>query len=569
MWLPVAAPTATETRVPDHPPVGQLAPGTGAALETRVLDRSLGDPTAAAVTGGALDDHFGPFTSRGSHFITRPLWFRLPAPALSVQAMSGETMVLLARSGLDQPVEVFVQRGGESVPLAATTVIPQFGGAQDTVFILPMGLDPGQPLYARVTRVGRATTDLHFSSSTLQRTLTAATTHAGIIACAFGALMAMALSTLLVRFVLSDRLYPLYGTFFSLQGLYLVYFSGQGFHWPVLSYARPLSSYAWNVPVAVSATAAALFVREFANLRLFSPQVYRAFGWLAWAFLALAWANLLRLVGLGPLVAAIGNLMFLGAALFTLVVAFLSWRSGNRAAGWFLIAWALMCTFQILTAIRLLYARADDAEGLLYYGLAPSMVAAAVLIALGTSDRVRQQTLALTEAERRAQTDPLTGVLNRRSLIERLDAACMRAQARGLPIAVLFIDLDHFKQINDSYGHAAGDACLSGIIAPIQAELRQSDGIGRYGGEEFVVILSGADATAAHAIAERICRRVAEVHIEGFGSTIHLTCSIGVAASDTLHVWGQHLITHADSAQYAAKRSGRNCVQLATALAVT
>ena len=227
-----------------------------------------------------------------------------------------------------------------------------------------------------------------------------------------------------------------------------------------------------------------------------------------------------------------------------------------------------MCTFQILTALRLLHSRADDASGLLYYGLAPSMVAAAVLIALGTSDRVRAQTLALTDAERRAQTDPLTGVLNRRSLIERLDAACMRAKARGLPVSVLFIDLDPFKQVNDSYGHAAGDACLHAIIAPIHAELRQSDVIGRYGGEEFVVILSGADASAARPIAERICRRVSEVHVEGFGPQIRLTCSIGVAASDTLGVWGQHLIAHADTAQYAAKRSGRNRVQLAAALAV-
>jgi diguanylate cyclase (GGDEF)-like protein len=267
-------------------------------------------------------------------------------------------------------------------------------------------------------------------------------------------------------------------------------------------------------------------------------------------------------------IAAIGNLMFLGSAIFTIVTAFLAWRrGGNRAAGWFLIAWSLLCTFQIITAVRLLYTRADSAEGVLYYGLAPSMVAAAVLVALGVADHVRQQSLALTEAERRAQTDPLTGVLNRRSLIERLDAACVRARARNLPISVLFIDLDHFKQINDTYGHAAGDACLAGIIPPIHAELRQSDVIGRYGGEEFVVILSGADAAAAHPIAERICRRVEDIRIEGFGAPIHVTCSIGVAASDRLGVWGQHLIAHADTAQYAAKRSGRNQVQVAASVA--
>ena len=565
--LPLAA-GAEPTLVPELPSIAHLTPANGAPVEVRVLEASVGDPPAAEVTGGALDGHFAPFVAHGSHRLTAPLWFRLPPFGYSSEGGGARIPVLLARAGMDQSVQVFARQAGKSLSLSPGTVVPQFGGAQDTVFVLPPGLDAGQPLYARVVRQGRATTDVHFTTSTLDRTLEVAAAHQRTIALAFGALMAMALSTLLVRFVLTDRLYPLYGTFFSLQALYLAYFSGQGFHWPVLSLARPLSSYAWNVPVALSGATGALFVREFANLRLYSPKVYRAFGWLAAAFVALAVANVLRVVpGLSPLIAAVGNLMFLGSALFTLIVSYLAWRSGNRGAGWFLIAWGLLFTFQILTALRLLYARADDAQGLLYYGLAPSMVAAAVLIALGTSDRLRAQSLALTDAERRAQTDPLTGVLNRRSLIERLDSACMRAKARGAPISVLFIDLDHFKQINDTHGHAAGDACLSGIIAPIQAELRHSDVIGRYGGEEFVVILGGADAAAAHPIAERICRRVSQVQIEGFGPAINPTCSIGVASSDTLGVWGQHLIAHADTAQYAAKRSGRNQVQRAAALA--
>ncbi|HXO63843.1 MAG TPA: diguanylate cyclase [Steroidobacteraceae bacterium] len=538
----------------------------GSPLEAQRLDPKLGDPGATQVAGGSLDGYFTRFMPRGSHFEAQPLWLRLP-PVSPAAPGAAAIPVLVARAGIDQSISVFARRSGQPLALTPTTVLPQFGGAQDSVYALPAGLDPDTPFYVRVMRSGPAATDLRFSASTLDQALERAGAHARMIAIAFGALMAMALSTLLVRFVLTDRLYPLYGTLFGLQALYLAYFSGQGFHWPVLSWARPLSSYAWNVPVAISAAAAALFVREFANLRLFSPRVYRFFGWMALAFLGLAVANVLRVFGLAQPVAAVGNLMFLGSALLTLVVSFLAWRNGNRAAGWFLIAWALLSTFQILTAVRLLYGQADSAERLLYYGLAPSMVAAAVLIALGTSDRMRAQTAALTDAELRAQTDPLTGVLNRRSLIERLDAACMRAKARGQPIAVLFIDLDHFKQINDTCGHAAGDACLSGIIPPIHAELRQSDVIGRYGGEEFVVILSGADSTSAHPIAERICKRVSEVRIEGFGEPIAITCSIGIAASDTLGVWGQHLIAHADTAQYVAKRSGRNQVQLATSLA--
>jgi diguanylate cyclase (GGDEF)-like protein len=248
---------------------------------------------------------------------------------------------------------------------------------------------------------------------------------------------------------------------------------------------------------------------------------------------------------------------------FTLLVSYLAWRRGNRAAGWFLIAWALMWTFQMATVLWLLYGRADTADALFCYGLAPSVVAAAVLIALGVADRMRAQNVALTEAERRAQTDALTGVLNRQTLIERLDTACMRLQRRGLPLSLLFIDLDYFKQINDTCGHAAGDACLAAVIAPIQAELRPSDIIGRYGGEEFVVMLTGADSSAAAPVAQRICQRVAEIRVEGFVTPIRLTCSIGVASTDTLGVWGQHLVAHADAAVYAAKRAGRNQVQQA------
>jgi len=276
-----------------------------------------------------------------------------------------------------------------------------------------------------------------------------------MIALAFGALMAMALSSLMIWLVLSDRLLLLYATLFSLQALYVAYLSGQGFEWPVLEWGAPVMSYTWNVTAALSGATACLFVREIAELRHYSPRVYAIFGWMAITFVVLAFANLAQHVGLGHVVAAIGNLVFLGAAVFTLVVAFLA----------------------------------------------------------------------------------CTGVLNRRSLVERLETACLRARARGLPIALLFIDLDHFKEINDTRGHQAGDACLRAVVGPIPAELRQSDVIGRYGGEEFVVILSSADIAAAGPIAERIRNRVAEVRVEGFGEPIQVTCSIGVATSDTLGVW--------------------------------
>jgi hypothetical protein len=143
--LPLTA-AAGPTLVPELPSIAQLTPGNGSPIEARVLEPSLGDPPAASVTAGAFEGHFLPFTAHGSHRLTAPLWFRLAAPAHSSEGSSASIPVLLARAGMDQSVQVFARRGGDSVSLSPATVVPQFGGAQDTVFVLPPGLDAGQPL---------------------------------------------------------------------------------------------------------------------------------------------------------------------------------------------------------------------------------------------------------------------------------------------------------------------------------------------------------------------------------------------------------------------------------------
>jgi diguanylate cyclase (GGDEF)-like protein len=484
----------------------------------------------------------------------RDYWLKLDAP---VNSRLGEVPVIVVHASRQLRVALVVSRAGAPVVLPLTANLSGFLGLRDSVFALPDDWARGGSLYAHIVAGGNQTQALRFTASSLAAELMRGAARARTIAFAFGALMAVSAAALLIWFVLKERLFILYATMFSLQALYVGYLSGQAFDWPWWSLAVPLGSFAWNIPAALSGSVACLFTREIADLRRSSPRVYSIFGWLSAVFVLLACANAAKLFGFGPLVNAAGNIMFVGVALFTAVVCFVAWRRGNRAAGWFLIAWALLEGFTIAAAaVFLLTSTASD--GLYYEGLPLSMVAASILIALGVADRLRAQRVALSEAERRAQIDPLTGVLNRNSLIERLHAACLRAQARGLPIALLFIDLDHFKQINDSFGHQAGDACLRAIIPAIQAELRQSDVIGRYGGEEFVVILSSADAAASVPIAQRMLERVAEVQVDGYGSPLRLTCSIGVAASDTLGVWGEQLIAHADAAVYAAKRAGRN-----------
>jgi diguanylate cyclase (GGDEF)-like protein len=542
---------------------GSLSAAQSFAADTiaklRALAPAESHPTAAAVASGSLDDEFQPFSKAPGHNYWRDYWVKISPP--DPPAVKGVPVVIVNTTrGLHAELVAF--RNGSAVPLPFITQLPAFLGGRDNLFTLPEGVPATQPVYAHLTSDSNARQFLSVNLAALDSTLTLGTERARMIALTFGALMAVSLAALLIWFVLKDPLFILYATMFSLQALYVAFISGQGFDWPILSYGASLGAFAWNVPVALSGAVACLFTREIADLKRFSPRIYKIFGWLAVAFVVISAANLADFVGLLKVVNIIGNIMFIVAPIFTVIVCFLAWRRGNRAAGWFLIAWCLLEGFTIAAAVRLLASSADS-DSLYYYGLPLSMVAASILVALGVADRLQAQRLALTEAERRAQTDPLTGVLNRRSLIERLDAACTRAKARGLPIALLFIDLDHFKTINDTFGHQAGDACLRAIIDPIHAELRQSDVIGRYGGEEFVVILSSADAAAATPIAQRIVERVADVRVQGFGDPIGVTCSIGIAASDTLGIWGEPLLAQADAAVYVAKRSGRNQIHLA------
>jgi diguanylate cyclase (GGDEF)-like protein len=534
-----------------------------AAPEIHVLDPTVTDATAAEVTSGSLESRFGAVNQRDSALRGDPVWLRVqsksPAPS-----NSGSLPILIIHAGMLHKIQVYAAGAGLGPPLRVAAQAPEFAGARDTAYLLPAA---DSTVYVRVQPPAPGRGIPRFAASTLDQFLAEGASRTRTITLAFGALLAMAVAALLMWFLLGDKAFLLYFTLFTLQGLYVTYFSGQGFEWPLLSRATPLTHYTWNVLSALSGAAACLFVREIADLKRFMPRNYVVFGWLAGAFTLLTFSNLIKLVGFEDLVNGVGNILFLGTSVYTLVVAFVAWRHGSRSAGWFLLAWTLLEVFTIAATVRLLLNSSEEHDKIVYLGLPLSMVAAALLIALGIADRLRDQRRALSEAERHAQIDGLTGVLNRRSLVERLDAACKRARARGLPISLLFIDLDHFKEINDTFGHAAGDACLAAVIAPIQAELRQSDVIGRYGGEEFVVILSSADSSAAQPIAQRILERVASVRVTGFGEPIALTCSIGLATSDMLGVWGEHLIAQADAAVYAAKRSGRNCVQVAMPMA--
>jgi len=158
-------------------------------------------------------------------------------------------------------------------------------------------------------------------------------------------------------------------------------------------------------------------------------------------------------------------------------------------------------------------------------------------------------------------TDFLTGIDNRRSFDENGVRILQQMKRQGSPVSVIMFDLDHFKRVNDVLGHDAGDLVLRGIVAPVASVLRPLDLFCRYGGEEFVLLLPGADLDEAASIAERIRQTIENLRIQYRQETIRVTVSLGVSQWDGSQLLDE-LVSKADKSLYEAKRSGRNCVRL-------
>ena len=169
------------------------------------------------------------------------------------------------------------------------------------------------------------------------------------------------------------------------------------------------------------------------------------------------------------------------------------------------------------------------------------------------ADNERLEVLALTDA--------LTQTLNRRALMDRLESELDRAGRYSLMLSLLMVDLDHFKAVNDTFGHLAGDEALRGVARVLQREARSVDVVARYGGEEFVVILPETGEEGAVKVAERIRARVEEQPSEGIAAMPSVTVSVGVATVLSTRIQApEELIALADEALYRAKARGRNCV---------
>ncbi|HEX2595826.1 MAG TPA: diguanylate cyclase [Luteimonas sp.] len=382
--------------------------------------------------------------------------------------------------------------------------------------------------------------------------------HLQVLYSATGVLVGVCLVALVFWLVLRDRVYMLYAGCMAMQLLYVLCAYGEAYALPGLrTLARFGAPGIWFV-ATVSTIVSVYFLLEFGGLRARTPWLSRALLWVG-AYLPMLLLALL----ISPWPADkqwfpnLGNLLLLLANVLAILALVLAWRRGSRHAGMMLLAWVPLVAVSTARALQL--SAGAPLQPWLEYGLPLVLAYTAVVLMLGMADRMRAFRRERDRAQLEAERDPLTGVFNRAGIKRRLDWALAATQSEYQPLAVLFLDIDHFKRINDEHGHAVGDACLGALVRLVTGELQYGDQVGRLGGEEFLLVLPGADRRRAQDTAEHIRRSVEARCREIAGVPLAMTVSIGVAESrygDSV----AEIIARADAAMYTAKRAGRNRV---------
>lgn len=451
---------------------------------------------------------------------------------------------------------------------ARVTVLATPGGQPIAQSLFDAGLDPQYSRHALVfplpgdgpvyVKVEGTRYPLHIAVESRAAHVANDLTHIRILMCAVGMVVGVSLAVLLFWAMLRDRVYLLYAVSMLLQLLYVLCSYGEAYAVPVLRWLAPFGAQGiWAIATLASMSIVALWL-DYAGLRKQVPRLA-----LAMSVLGLYFPSALLLLLGSPWPAGkewfpdVANGVFLLTNLAALAALAVAWRRGSRHAAYAMIAWVPLVVSSTWRAMQL--SRGALVADWLQFGLPLVLAFTAVVLALGLADRMLTFRRERDTAKEHAERDALTGVLNRGGIEYRLDWEVLEKRREGIPLSLLFIDLDFFKKINDRYGHALGDACLRAVARALSEEFQYGDQLGRLGGEEFVLMLAGADAEAARQIAERVRKKIERSCAVVEQVPVGVTASIGVAEclpEDSV----ASLIARADQAMYAAKRAGGNRV---------
>lgn len=373
----------------------------------------------------------------------------------------------------------------------------------------------------------------------------------------FAVMLTMVLMALCFALMLRDVTYAWYAGYILCYTLIQGIQTGFLFHPLEWSWLSGTALMADPAAVALSVAFASLFMMRFCELRRYAPLLRVPIMALAVGMIQLVLMRCSHIALLVDMTQILLNpLLMIGAALL-LIAASVAAARGSRPAWFFLVGWTPLLLLTALTS-----AQANGALPQLDWLNDASLVGGAfeaIVLSLGLADRALRLRHDRDIVQVLADHDALTNTLNRRAWTER--ASALLANGPPRPIALLFLDLDHFKLLNDRQGHNTGDRALIAVSKALATELRPTDLLCRYGGEEFVALLDGIMPQQAMHVATRLCRRVHRLEIPVSDESLLLSISIGVAIrqdGDDLEA----LVERADQAMYDAKLNGRNRVCL-------
>ena len=527
-----------------------------AALSISALPAGV-EPSATAVADGSFDAAFRPLARDALYFAkgaTR--WYRLQ---LIADWRARSAPLLIIHNARFQPVTLYLPGNarGDTQYHAQSGRDLRFS-RRALVFELPRDLRAGQSLYLRVPGSVKTTPftvridpeeDYRVRDAGWARVMTF-----------FEAVQfTMILVGLTLWMALRERLYGFFVGYLVPQLLYLLVNTGDIYLLPGARWVEPLGIRLLWFVAALGTPFALSFIIEFCEMRRIAPRLARLLSWLRWPWVVLTLTSLLPMAwhAGNSLQPDVGNVLFLLCAVAAIAAVAAAWRRGSAAAGIFLLAWIPQSVFTALRAAQMLLQL--PLPGWLEFGLPAALALSSLVLTLGLGLSTLQTRRERDHARNEARRDALTGLPNRRALMARIAEALIDARQTRRPLSLIFLDLDHFKAINDHHGHLAGDACLRILAERVQSELRPADTLARWGGEEFVVLLPGAALDEACIIGERIRRRVESDPFVAGGEAIAITVSLGVSGHCRTSIDSpEQLIEQADAALYRAKAEGRN-----------
>ena len=371
----------------------------------------------------------------------------------------------------------------------------------------------------------------------------------------FAVMLAMVLMALCFAQMLRDVTYAWYAGYILCYSLIQGIQTGFVFHPLEWGWLSGMASMVGPAAVALSVAFASLFMMRFCELQRYAPLLRVPIMALSVGMIQLVLMRCSQIALLVDVAQILLNPLLMIGATLLLIAASVAAVRGSRQAWFFLAGWTPLLLLTALTSAQVNGA-VPQLDWLNDASLAGGAFEA-ILLSLGLADRALRLRHDRDNVQVLADHDALTNTLNRRAWTER--ASALLANGPPRPIALLFLDLDHFKLLNDHQGHNTGDRALIAVAKALATELRPTDLLGRYGGEEFVALLDGTMPQQAMHVATRLCRRVHRLEIPVSDESLLLSISIGVA----IHEEGDDLaalVERVDQAMYDAKLNGRNRV---------